>query len=610
MQFKKNLILVGVLSALALTGCDGDDGKDGINGTNGVDGAPGMGGTNGQDGIDGNDGQDASMGVDLTAVGRIVLNQGAADAGDLAAAEIVQYHAATQTIYAVNSSEDSVAMIDISDLTSTALSAPLTDNTLSATSMDLPAEAGGVALGGANSIAMHGDLMAVAIEADSQADNGFIVFYNGLNAGVPAFVSAVEVGNLPDMVTFTPDGSKVIVANEGEPSDDYTNDPEGSIAIIAITDGAPAATATILDFKAYNGMQADLEAMGMHFPNPTGRTINGVTINTTVAQDLEPEYITTSDTMAYVTLQENNGLAIVDLTDNSVEIRGLGFKDWSDLYIDGTEDGEVSFGKYPGLYGVYMPDTISSFSWNGAMFLVTANEGDAREYIFDADDEASCLAAGGMEFDDGDCLAFTEESKVKKLDAEPGSELETLQAMGVIEDLKVTNALGDADGDGEYDAAYTYGARSFTIWDQNGMVVFDSGDDMERITAAVHGAAFNNTDDENANDDRSENKGPEPEALTVGTLNNRTYAFVGLERTGGVMVYDVTNPYNAFFVNYVNNRDFTEGFNIDDNAEQMGDLAPESLVFVEQADSPTGNALLLVGNEVSGSLTVWQVTPN
>ncbi|WP_411994774.1 choice-of-anchor I family protein [Agarivorans sp. DSG3-1] len=575
MMLKKSLVSLAVVSCLALVGCNGDDGQAGQAGA------------------------DAVTGISLSPVGRIVLNANGA-------AEIVQYHAASQTIYAINSSDDSVEMIDASGLSSEALTAPLSDSNLNATALTLPTEANNVVLGGANSIAVSGDLMAVAIEADDQANNGYIVFYKGLNAGTPVFLNAVEVGNLPDMVTFTPDGSKVLVANEGEPSKDYSNDPEGSIAVINVTDGTPADTATLIDFTAFNGMQNELETKGMHFPNPAGRTLNGQVITTTVAQDLEPEYITTTNQMAYVTLQENNGLAIVDLSDNSVKIIGLGFKDWAGLNFDGNEDGSVSFGQYDGLYGVYMPDTITSFTWNGAPFLITANEGDAREYFFDVADEAACIAAGGQDYDEDDgCLSFSEELKLKKLTAAAGSKLEVLQAGGEIDGLRVTNMLGDDNGDGEYETAFAYGARSFTIWDQNGTVVFDSADDIGRITAAIHGSAFNNGDDENEGDSRSENKGAEPEALTVGMVGDKTYAFIGLERMGGIMVYDVSNPYNSAFESYVINRDLTEGLEAGDG---IGDLAPESLVFVAAADSPTNKPLLLVGNEVSGSLTVWEIT--
>lgn len=601
---KRTLISIAVVTLLAA--CSGDDGNDGAAGATGATGANGA------------PGNDASLGVNMTIVGRAQLNP----EDPQGAAEIVQYHPATQTVYAINSaaSEPTVEMIDVSGVSSDELTNPLTSINLTATAFALETTANDIALGAPNSIAIAGDWMAVAMAAEAHADNGAILFYNGIDAGTPTYVKSVTVGNLPDMVTFTPDGTKVLVANEGEPADDYAVDPEGSVAVINIVEGTPADAATIIDFRAYNGMQATLEAQGMHFPNPTGRTINGNAISITVAQDLEPEYIAASNTTAFVALQENNGLAIVDLSDNSVEVVGLGFKDWSGLMLDGMEDGGVSFGTYNNLYGMYQPDTIATYQWNNAEFVVTANEGDAREYFFDTldadgnQDEALCNAAGGQDFDEDDgCLSYTDETQARRLDYAPGSVLEAVAGDDPedfdftafpIGRLNVTSELGDSDNNGEYENIYAYGARSFTIWDSNGLVVFDSGDDFERITASVHGDEFNNNDDENEGDSRSANKGPEPEALTIGTVGERTYAFIGLERMGGIFVYDITNPYNTQFVEYVSNRDTTEG------ADISGDLAPEGMAFVKAEHSPNGNAMVVVGNEVSGTVTLWQVTPN
>lgn len=603
-QSKLKYGLLALMVSASLVGC-GLDGDDGEIGPTGAQGPQGDGGADGKDGANGSDGNDAKNGVSLSIVGRAVLNSNLA-----AGAEIVQYHAATKTIYATNTTANAISVISASSLTAETpeLANPISSANLNVgSSIVMPAEVAGVQLGGINSVAVHGDLMAVAIAAKAQAANGFVLFYNGLNDSNPVFLDEVEVGNLPDMVTFTPDGGKVIVANEGEPNGDYSSDPEGSLSVINIlANGENEENADSVTFTAFNNMQAELEAKGMLFPNPSGRTINGHAITTTVAMDLEPEYITATNTTAYVTLQENNGIAVLNLEDLSVEIKGLGYKDWAGLYFDGQEDGAVSFGKYDGLYGIYMPDSIAHYEWKDATFLLTANEGDAREYFFDVADEAACTAAGGEDYDaDDGCLAYTDEIKLKKLTAAAGSKLEMLQANGALDDLKVSNVVGDSNGDGEFEAAYTYGARSFTIWDQNGLVVFDSGDDFERITASVHGDMFNNTDDKNKGDDRSGNKGPEPEAITVGVVGSRTYAFIGLERMGGVFVYDITNPYDAFFADYVYNRDLTDGLKHPDAV--IGDLAPESLVFVAAKDSPTGKALLVVGNEVSGSVSVWNI---
>lgn len=610
--FTQTTLAIAITATLSGCALEGDDGQDGATG------AQGPAGEQGTVGSDGANGTDASLGVTLSVVGRALLNPEDPEG----AAEIVQYHAATQTIYAINSAADvpTVEIIDASGLSEDALSNPITDINLTSTALLLETSANGIDLSGPNSIAVHGDWMAVAVAAAAKTDDGVVLFYNGLNGSAPMFVKAVTVGNLPDMVTYTPDGTKVIVANEGEPSGDYSIDPEGSISIINVTDSIPADTATQITFDAFNGRQAELEAQGMHFPNPNGRTINGNVITTTVAQDLEPEYVAATNTSAYVSLQENNGIAIVDLADNSVEITGLGFKDWSDYLIDTYEDGSVSFGQYDNLFGVYMSDTIAAYEWKGAEFVVTANEGDAREYFFDTldadgnQDEALCEAAGGQDFDEDDgCLSYTDETQARRLDYDAGSELELL-AGDDPEDfgfsafplgrLNVTSELGDIDGDGNYEALYSYGARSFTIFDSNGLVVFDSGDDFERITASVHGDQFNNNDDENEGDSRSSNKGPEPEALTIGLVGDRTYAFIGMERMGGIFVYDITNPYDTRFVEYVNNRDVTEG------ADISGDSAPEGMTFVAAEDSPSGQALLVVGNEVSGTVTVWQVTAN
>ena len=587
--------LLAFLVSAALTGC----GLDGDDGAQGETGAQGPQGEQGEPGTDGSDGTDASIGIAMDIVGRAFL-------GNQTAAEIVQYHAETSTIYATNGETNTIAIIDASGVSSATMADPINTTSLTPTTIALPADINGVALGSLTSIAISGDLMAVAVPAAVKTDNGFVLFYNGLDSSAPAFLDSVEVGALPDMVTFTPDGGKVLVANEGEPSDDYTVDPEGSVSVINIlASGEPEETGTTVGFSALNGSEADLMAQGMMFPNPAGRTINGTAITSSVAKDLEPEYITATNDVAYISLQENNGLAILDLEELTIDVVGLGTKTWAGLNIDIQEDGSVSFGQYTGLYGVYQPDTIANFTWKDATFIVTANEGDAREYFFDAADEAACTAAGGVDFDEDDgCLAYTDEVKVEDLTAAANSELAMLQATGEADDLRVTSAMGDADGNGEYDAAYAYGARSFTIWDQNGLVVYDSGDDFERITASVHGAQFNNGDDENEGDSRSENKGPEPEALTVGQVGDRTYAFIGTERMGGIFVYDVTNPYDVQFAEYVINRDLTEGLTADD---VIGDLASESLVFVSAEDSPSGVPLLVVGNEVSGTVTVWQI---
>lgn len=596
-MLRKSLLSLAVIASLSACSLDGDDGQDG---------APGTAGQNGTNGVDGIDGLNATNQLDIQLIGRAVLNAQSPEG----AAEIVAFHKAKNHIYAINSSGDE-AVVDVINIESIDGSGLTQDNEGVVTNTNLSSavqiKLNDHTLGDANSIAISPDqtLLAVAMAAPSKAQKGQVAIYN-IEGDNPTFVKNIEVGYLPDMLTFTPNGGKILVANEGEPLSDYSFDAEGSISIINITEGEVANAAIELSLTAYNGKQAELEAMGVVFANPNGRVIKGSTITTTVAQDLEPEYITVSkdSKFAYVSLQENNGLAFINLETNSLEIKGLGFKDWSNLDFDASDkDGGINFKQYNGLYGMYQPDTIASFTWQNAPFIVTANEGDGREYFFDATNEAECLANGGLDYDEDDgCLVYTDESRVEDLNlAANFSDLSNDD--DDIGRLKVTTEYGDADKDGLYEKLYTYGARSFSIWDQNGLNVFDSADQVDRITASIHGQAFNNDEDENEGDTRSDAKGAEPEALAIGQVGEQTYAFLGLERMGGVMVYNITNPYNVSFVDYFINRGLVEGAGI------SGDLAPEGMAFVTADNSPTGKALLIVGNEISGSVSVWQVAP-
>lgn len=602
---KKLTLAITCALTLGLSGCflEGDDGSIGPAGPTGAAGS---------DGAAGAAGANAPTTLNAKLIGRSVLN----DAAPSGAAEIVAYQASKGWVYAVNSSDEPVVVeiMDINNLDASALTANaegVINNTNLDTTITLDVNDTSGLTGEANSIAFdnNNDVLAVAVAALETGDRGSIAFYD-VSGAAPVFLRNVEVGFLPDNVVFTHDGSKAIVANEGEPADDYSIDPEGSISIIELTDGVPAATQIELTFGGLD--QAALEAQGVVFPNPNGRTINGNLYTASIEKDFEPEYVAVSedDSLAFVAIQENNALAIVDLTTNTLSgVIGLGFKDWGDLLIDASDkDGGVNMRKYPGLFGMYQPDTMDSFTWNGANFIVTANEGDGREYFFDAADEATCLnTLGGIDYDEDDgCLAFIDETRVEDLTLAANFDYVNNDDNDIGR-LLVTTFLGSTDGStdgsGTYNELYAYGARSFSIWDTNGLVVFDSGDDFERITASIFGPLFNNNNDENEGDTRSDAKGPEPEALALGKIDGRQYAFVGLERMGGVMAYDITNPYNVQFVSYFVNRGVVE------KAEITGDMAPEGMTFISADNSPTGKALLVIGNEESGSVQVYEITP-
>lgn len=500
--------------------------------------------------------------VTLSAIGR--YNSGIFDRG---ATEISAYDPISKQLFVTNGATEKIDVITLADPTAPALGF----------SIDLPQ--------GANSVAFHGGILAAAVEGPTPQAPGQVLFFN--SAG--EFLNGVTVGALPDMVTFTPDGQKVLVANEGEPNEDYTVDPEGSVSVVDLSQGVAQARVNTLDFQGFNRAPLD----------PSVRIFG---LNATVAQDLEPEYIAVApdSKTAWVTLQENNALGVVDLVAEKITaVVGLGFKDYGrqENRLDASnKDGGINIANYPGLYGMYQPDAIAAYGVNGETYLVTANEGDARLRPT-GDDAIAGLGEGDL---------FNEETRIAKLTLDPEAfpNGQALQQDSVLGRLKVTNTLGDRDGDGDYDALYSYGARSFSIWNTQGEQLFDSGSQFAYITAAYVPNDFNGTNDENGSfDDRSDDKGAEPEGVAIGRIGDHHYGFIGLERVGGIMVYDITDPRAPFFVTYANTRDF----NGDPETGMAGDLAPEGLLFIPQEESPNGENLLVVSYEVSGSIAIFQI---
>lgn len=505
---------------------------------------------------------------------------------DESAAEIVAYDKLSSSLFVINANDKSVDVLDITDPTMPVLSGSIDVATA------IP-ESGGV-----NSVAVHEGLVAIAVEHDDKQSDGWVAFYDTDGT----FLNKVSAGALPDAVTITHNGHYVLAANEGEPSDDYSVDPEGSVTIVDLRNGVMNATTATADFTAYNSGA------------PEGVRISGP--GASVAQDLEPEFIATSydSSTAWVTLQENNAMAIVDIKSATVtDLVSLGNKDHS-IAGNGLDasnkDDAINIQPWP-VSGTYMPDAITAYRSYGETWLITANEGDGREYIYETD-EATCDAAG-HEYDDGDCISHLDETRVKDVTLDPVAfpDASSLQEQENLGRLKMLSTEGDTDNDGDYDEIHSFGARSISIWDASGKLVYDSGDTMEQQTSLALPLDFNSTNDENDSfDDRSDDKGPEPEGVVVGKVRGKQYAFVGLERVGGIMIFDVTKPAETSYVSYINNRDFSVTDQDDVENGLAGDLGPEGLLFIKPADSPNGKPLLVVGNEVSGTTTIYQVVDN
>jgi hypothetical protein len=533
------------------------------------------------------------------------------------AAEIPAYDAETKRLFVVNAQKGLVDVLDASKPEK-----PIHIAELSARTYLTNSEV--------NSVAVKNGIVALAVQAEQKTDTGIVVFFNAKDL---SFISKVSVGALPDMLTFSPDGKTVLVANEGEPNDDYSVDPEGSVSIIDISN-IKQPKASVADFKAWNTQKADLLAKGVRIFGP----------NASVAQDLEPEYITISadSKTAWVTLQENNAIARIDIAQQKVtDIYPLGYKDHgvvgNELDVS-DKDKKIDIKTWAGLVGMYQPDSIANYQANGQTYLVTANEGDSREWLKDS----KAYYAGDTR------QGFVENIRMKHLFNSKGfntggdypAHLQKLAvgvkgaklnpvtfaycgatetgAGGCRDDAQLgrlniawnmgyqTNADGspklDANGLLTYDKLYAYGARSFSIWNTQGQLVWDSGNEFEKKTAELFPDYFNSDHEAVAFDDRSDNKGPEPEGITVGTIGQKTFAFIGLERMSGIMVYDISTPNKPKFIEYFTTRNFTET-----ETAKQGDLGPEGLIFIAAKDSPNGKPLLVVGNEVSGSTAVYQV---
>ncbi len=475
-------------------------------------------------------------------------------------AEIVAHDPISQRLFIANSIAGKIDIVNFKNPAAASLitSIPLTDT-----------------YGNINSIAVKNGIVAAAIENIIPEQPGKVVFFD--TTGV--FINQVIVGAMPDMITFTNDGTKVLTANEGQPNAAYTVDPEGSISIINISGGIASLTqtnVTTATFTSYNSQANSLKASGIR--------IYGLN-NATVAKDMEPEYISFSadNNTAYVTCQENNAIAVVDIPTSTITaLRPLGTKNHllSNNSFDISDVGtSIEMANWP-VKGLYMPDAIASYTANGQLYYVTANEGDSREYT-----------------------AYVEPARISSttyiLDSLKFPYRDALKAN--LGRLNVTLASGDTDGDGDYDEIHAFGARSFSIWNAtSGALVWDSGDALELITSKhpTLSALFNASNANNTLKNRSDDKGPEPEGITIAQLYNKTFAFIALERIGGCMVYDITDPLNPIYVDYKNTRNL---------ASYGGDNGAEGIIFINAANSPTGDNIIILANEVSSTLTFYKV---
>jgi hypothetical protein len=498
----------------------------------------------------------AGTGMELVAIG--TYDSGVGEGGS----EIAKYDGWTRQIFITNGAEDRIDVVDVRDPKNMTLvrSIDLTAYGPSLTSLDVVKGLG-----------------VAAVVGSPVTEPGTLVFFSPSSGKV---LHTRKVGPLPDMVTFAANGSAVLVANEGEPrcitaAGEPTTDPteavnpRGSVSVIKIANGVPG-QATTIDFSSLDTATAALQADGVRVPIWPGAL---------PSQDLEPEFITVSGKYAYVTLQEANSVAIIDwVSGKLVGVKGLGLKSWTSSFIgfDASDKDKAYNSAIWPVKNLYMPDAIASMKVGGTTYLVTANEGDGVEYF-----------AGPVADDDEQELCYTDEARIKDLELDPSVFADGVGDSEQLGRLKVVATFPSVEGPNGYTQLAAYGGRSFTIWDTNGNVVFDSGSGLEAIIRTVVGDEAWLED----HDGRSDDKGPEPEGVAVGAPYGVPTVFVGLERSGGVMVFDASNPASPDFVQW----------------SRTDDISPEGLQYVPAHSSVTGKPLLIVSHEISGTTTVFEI---
>ncbi len=500
------------------------------------------------------------------------------DAGSLGLSasvmEIVAYNASNGYAYAVNGLTGKLSILNVSAIDGKKISASEIDVKTAVKSRDAGFDYKDMT---SVAVAPDGKSLAIALQAKGHNDTGRAAIFTCAADGSLTLLDVITLGVQPDMICYA-DANTILSANEGEPRKGYEGevDPAGGVSIINIKERS----CTNVGFDAFDSpaKRQQLLAHGVLLKKGALPSL-----------DLEPEYITVTGNKAYIALQEANAIAVLNISQKRMEnIYGLGFTDYGRVKVDlGAKDKTYAPRNFAGVYGVRMPDAIDSYQVGGSTYIVTANEGDGREW--------------------GD---YENEKKVdlKDGDISPAGHIKPSQFTGKLGKITLLNPKKVDGLDAKKD--YLFGSRSFSIFRVTGsglQLVFDSGSQFEEVVAKSLAHAIPQSGDKLGLDDRSGKKGPEPESVVLGKIDGKTYAFIALERAGGIMVYDVSRPQAARFVNYFNTRDFK---NIsmkndedgDDIAITGGDISPEGLSFVSAEESRTGKPMLLVANELSGTV--------
>ena len=500
--------------------------------------------------------------------------------------EIATFHPGSKRIFATNGVKNA---IDIFDISNVAAPKKVGSLSLSPYGNDVTSVAAG------RDVVVAAVLVTETFSATGapSTPNGKLVVFdtNGKVLSSPDIL-----GVLPDSVTFAPNGTTALVAIEGQPvcakddpattakeDTDYlkASDPEGGVSIVDLTNPA-APVVKFAGFKQFN--VAQMKAKGI--------AVSSVVNN--VAKDFEPEFITAVDNKyAYVTIQEANAIGKLDIEAASFESVTRAFESKLSVTARDTSDRDSGAGprNYANVVGASQPDAIASFKVGSGHYFVTANEGDAREYT---------------------CLNDDQRASSLKVDTRRFPNWSTLSASAALGRAKVNPTIGDRDGDGDIDTIHLRGSNSMTMY-RNGIALWDSGELLDQIQIKAFGVANINGSHSLSSDkstmnyvgqDRSDDKGSEPEGVAVGMVGNTRVAILGLERMTALAVFDITQPRSPVFQEWLQMLPAKAT-----PAKDVKHWSPEGIVFVSADKSPSGKALIITSYELSGSISIHQIEP-
>jgi hypothetical protein len=500
--------------------------------------------------------------------------------------EIVAYHAGSKRIFATNGVKNSIDIFDISDVA----------NPKKVSSVSLAPYGNDV-----TSVAAGKDVVVAAVLVTETfsatgvptTPNGKIVVFD-TNGKVLS--SADVLGVLPDAVTFAPNGTTALVAIEASPvcakdnpataakeETDYTkaSDPVGGVTVVDLSNPA----SPVLRFAGFDQFTiAEMRAKGI--------AVSSVVNN--VSKDFEPEFVTAVDNnYAYVTIQEANAIGKLNIESATFESITRAFESKIAYVARDTSDRDSGAGprNYSNVVGASQPDAIAGFKVGSGQYFVTANEGDAREYT---------------------CLNDDLRSSALKVDTRRFPDWKTLSGSAALGRAKVNPNIGDKDGDGDIDTIHLRGSNSMTMY-RNGMPIWDSGELLDQIQTKAFGVANINGSHSLSSDkstmnyvgqDRSDDKGAEPEGVALGMVGDRRIAILGLERMTALAIFDITEPRNPVFQEWLQMLPTKAT-----PAKDVKHWSPEGIVFVPANKSPSGRALIITSYELSGSLSIHQIEP-